>query len=448
MRASSAAAQGVPCGSWVGNALLLQPVRFDRATELCTPTRTRPVNAHKRARERRWGGGRLVKGVDLKRWCSKDRQSSSRVAVRMGGCYGHTAIEPVAATPSVSSAAGSRRNRTPARDALERELERVRREQRIARRLTLAELVDTYLAQHDVQPVTIEKLRYLLSKATAVFGDRKIGELTSQEIAQWRMNLSPGYRFEATQALRQVLHRAVAWGMLDVNPAKVGVDNPARRRKEQHPFESWAELETVAAAIGPRYGPMILFAAATGLRPAEWLALEKRDIDRKARVVYVRRSFTRGELKIPKTEASTRAVPLQARALDALDRINSNGSPLLFPGERGGYLDIHHFRPYQWRPAQKSAGINPIRRVYDLRHTFATFALRAGISTFDLSRYMGASLTMIDRHYGHLARDGREHAIKLLDALNAPEFDPWTLVDARWTPKTPAGVTSENESDA
>jgi hypothetical protein len=40
---------------------------------------------------------------------------------------------------------------------------------------------------------------------------------------------------------------------------------------------------------------------------------------------------------------------------------------------------------------------------------------------------MGASLTMIDRHYGHLARDGREHAIKLLDALNAP----WTLVDAR-----------------
>ena len=335
-----------------------------------------------------------------------------------------------------------------ARDALERELERVRREQRIARRLTLAELVDTYLAQHDVQPVTIEKLRYLLSKATAVFGDRKIGELTSQEIAQWRMNLSPGYRFEATQALRQVLHRAVAWGMLDVNPAKVGVDNPARRRKEQHPFESWAALETVAAAIGPRYGPMILFAAATGLRPAEWLALEKRDIDRKARVVYVRRSFTRGELKIPKTEASTRAVPLQARALDALDRINSNGSPLLFPGERGGYLDIHHFRPYQWRPAQKSAGINPIRRVYDLRHTFATFALRAGISTFDLSRYMGASLTMIDRHYGHLARDGREHAIKLLDALNAPEFDPWTLVDARWTPRTPAGVTSENESDA
>jgi hypothetical protein len=45
---------------------------------------------------------------------------------------------------------------------------------------------------------------------------------------------------------------------------------------------------------------------------------------------------------------------------------------------------------------------------------------------------MGASLTMIDRHYGHLARDGREHAIRLLEALNTPEFEPWTL-DAAWS---------------
>jgi hypothetical protein len=34
-----------------------------------------------------------------------------------------------------------------AREALERELERMRRERRIARRLTLAELVETYLAR-------------------------------------------------------------------------------------------------------------------------------------------------------------------------------------------------------------------------------------------------------------------------------------------------------------
>jgi len=70
---------------------------------------------------------------------------------------------------------------------------------------------------------------------------------------------------------------------------------------------------------------MILFAAATGLRPAEWGALGKREVDRHERVAYVRRFSTRGELNVPKTEAGTRAVPLQARTLDSLDRIKDGG---------------------------------------------------------------------------------------------------------------------------
>jgi integrase len=174
---------------------------------------------------------------------------------------------------------------------------------------------------------------------------------------------------------------------------------------------------------------MVVFAAATGLRPGEWIALEQRDLDRDARVVYVRRSFAHGRLKSTKTRRSMRAVPLQAIALDALDRLAARpDTPLVFPAPRGGYLDLHNFRRRAWKPAQRAAGIEPLRRPYDLRHTFATFALRAGISIFDLSRSMGASLTMIDRHYGHLARDGREYAAALLDSLAADD-----VAVAAWT---------------
>jgi hypothetical protein len=125
----------------------------------------------------------------------------------------------------------------------------LRRERRASRSLPVAELVEAYLEQHDVDPVTIEKLRWLLGKAVAVFGDRPVGELRSQEIAAWPIALSPGYRFDGTQALRQVLSRAVLWGMIDVNPAKLGVDNPSPRRREQRPCESWAELDAVAANL-------------------------------------------------------------------------------------------------------------------------------------------------------------------------------------------------------
>lgn len=120
------------------------------------------------------------------------------------------------------------------------------------------------------------------------------------------------------------------------------------------------------------------------------------------------------------------SVPLQAVALEALDQLPESDGALVFPALRGGYIDLHNFRARSWRPAQVAAGIEPIRRPYDLRHTYATFALRAGISIFDLSRFMGASLAIIDKHYGHLARDGREHAVALLDAY-ARDAAAWTL---------------------
>jgi integrase len=312
-------------------------------------------------------------------------------------------------------------------EALERALERLRRANGTGTTLTLAGLVDVYLAQHDAQPETIEKLRWL------------------QEIAAWRMTIAPGHRFEATQALRQVLARAVAWGMIDVNPAKQGVDNPQRRRTEKRPFESWAQLAAVAARLGECSGALVMFAAATGLRPGEWIALERRDIDPAARVVYVRRAYRNGRLKCTKTEGSVRAVPLQEIALDAIARLPTRAdTDLLFPSLRGTYFDLHNFRTREWKPAQLAVGITPLRRVYDLRHTFATFALRAGISTFDLSRYMGASLTMIDRHYGHLARDGRDHAIKLLDSYSRPDEADVHQVDVAWTLQQRAVATSAN----
>jgi integrase len=323
--------------------------------------------------------------------------------------------------------------RAAAERALRRELERLRP----GRQMTLTELVERYLRVHEAAPATIEKLRWLLAKATAEFGVVRLGDLRADEICAWRGELPEGHRFEATQALRQVLNAAVAWQLLDVNPAKRGVSNPLRRFPEKRPFDSWDEIRTLAAELGPVTGPMVVFGAATGLRPAELVALEQRDIDRKGGVAYVRRQLVRGQIKHTKTRRSVRAVPLQALALEALDQLPESDGPLLFPAARGSYIDLHNFRPREWRPAQIAAGIEPVRRPYDLRHTHATFALRAGVSIFDLSRFMGASLAMIDKHYGHLARDGREHAAALLDAY-AGSTAAWTQSGRRAPRQKPA----------
>jgi integrase len=111
-------------------------------------------------------------------------------------------------------------------------------------------------------------LRWLLGKATAVLGPVRLADLSAKDVYAWRQTVPEGHRFEATQAIRQVLRRAVEWEWLSDNPAK-HVPNPQRRAKEKRPFESWEEIEAVAAQLRPVYGPMVAFAAATGLRPSE-----------------------------------------------------------------------------------------------------------------------------------------------------------------------------------
>ena len=59
------------------------------------------------------------------------------------------------------------------------------------------------------------------------------------------------------------------------------------------------------------------------------------------------------------------------------------------------------------------------RGPYHLRHTFATEALAAGVSIFELARLMGTSVRMIDKTYGHLALDSEESLRARLDARAA-----------------------------
>ena len=99
-------------------------------------------------------------------------------------------------------------------------------------------------------------------------------------------------------------------------------------------------------------------------------------------------------------------------------------------------IDLKNFRRSQWKPALDAAGIQP-RRIYDMRHSFATWALDAGLSIFDLSRYMGTSVEMIDRTYGHLAQGAEQSATR-----------PTLVVLAKIGPRPKAGRTARGRDPA
>jgi integrase len=218
----------------------------------------------------------------------------------------------------------------------------------------------------------------------------------------------------------------VRWNYIARNPAVEAGKNPEPPQEELLPFTR-AEVEALAAELGPLYGALVLVAAETGLRTNEWIALERRDLDGAGRAVTVQRRYADGVLTpYPKTAKSRRRVPLTARALDALDSVPPRlDTPLLFPASRGGYVQLDTWRNREWYPALDAAGIAR-RGPYHMRHTFATEALAGGVSIFELARLMGTSVKMIDKTYGHLARDSEEAIRARLEARGAAEVERQT----------------------
>ena len=128
-----------------------------------------------------------------------------------------------------------------AEQALDRALERARQEQGLAQTPTLSELVEIYLAQHDTEPETVDKLRWLLEQSTAAFGVPPISELQPGGDRRLADDDPPtDHRFEATKALRQSIEpRAVPLGMINRRtPPSTGHREPQRPARSSNDHSS------------------------------------------------------------------------------------------------------------------------------------------------------------------------------------------------------------------
>jgi integrase len=277
-----------------------------------------------------------------------------------------------------------------------------------------------FLERHGptVAASTKATLEERLGSSRKRFGSWTLRELegAAADIAKWRADLPASSRYRLTSAFRQALGAAVRWDFITRNPAVEAGKNPQPRSEELRPFAP-EQIDALAVELGAVYGLLVVVAVETGLRPEEWVALERRDIDKSGQALTVQRKYANGVLTpYPKTNRSRRRVPLTSRALAVLDALPPRvDTKLVFPAAEGGYIGLDTWRTREWYPALEAADIEQ-RGPYCLRHTFATEALAAGVSTFELSRVMGTSIAMIDRTYGHLARDSEASIRARLEA--------------------------------
>ena len=295
------------------------------------------------------------------------------------------------------------------RDVIEPEL----RGRAVARRdVTLSELVDTFLERHGkvAKPATIKTIRWRMKRPLDEYGDTLLIDLEhmTDDLAGFAARQPERFRHAVMSAFRQTCEAGVRYGYMTRNPAKLAGPNPQTAPRVVRVYTP-KELDTIAKELDARGAAAIRFAAATGLRPSEWAAVERRDVDRTRRVLTVRGT---------KTHRSRREVPITSAALDALDSLPVRiDTVYLFGGPKGGPFDVANFRKREWGPAIESAGVATPARLYDLRSTFASNALAAGITVYELARIMGTSVGMIERHYGALLDSAHESLLERLDAL-------------------------------
>jgi integrase len=325
----------------------------------------------------------------------------------------------------------------PTRKALADEKHRLRETEKRRKRglpeeqgpLTYDELCERYLAQYSGTAESKTTLEYNLGYSRGTFKSVLVRELLAESIGAW-LNaleartgkpLSPVSRGNALKAMRQVLNAGVTWRYLAENPARA-VAIPAPDEDGKHPFESWAEVFAVADAIGSFYRPLVIFACATGLRPQEWQALHRNDIDRTARTASVRRTVRGGAIieGKAKTPGSLRKVQLQQIALDTLPAFvltPLTEDQLVFPSKQGKLLNLHSWRAKTWKKALDDAELE-YREPYAMRDTFATLSLAAGAPIEWVAKQLGH----VDRHGNPRVSTTLKHYAKFL-----PEVDQRNL---------------------
>jgi integrase len=97
---------------------------------------------------------------------------------------------------------------------------------------------------------------------------------------------------------------------------------------------------------------------------------------------------------------------------------------LVFPAVKGGHINLHNWRRDEWNQAVRAAGLEH-RTPYALRHTFASFAIAAGIATFEIARMMGTSLEQIEKTYGHLLPSVLERGRAAMEAFDTAHSEAY-----------------------
>lgn len=244
-----------------------------------------------------------------------------------------------------------------------------------------------------------------------VFGSKTLDAVTRADVLAFQVSkldsgLAAGTVYRVMVLLRHCYKLALEWEVpgLNSNPClKVPLPKVEQSRER---FLTAEEAQRLLVAVRSSKNrdleAIVCFLLLTGARKREVLDARWEHVD-----------WAQRQWLIPFSKnGHRRYVPLSDSALVLLRQrqLEAGQSGWIFPNPETGkpYSNIH----YAWDWARRRAGLEGLR-IHDLRHSFASFAINAGRSLYEVQQLLGHRSSAMTQRYAHLAQD------TLLAASNA-----------------------------
>ena len=218
----------------------------------------------------------------------------------------------------------------------------------------------------------------------------------------------PGAAFQCLAVLGAVFSFGMPRGLCKMNPTS-GIKKPPIRKMER--FLSTVEVEALGDGLAieeqasgrPYLSAAIKLLLLTGCRKGEILDLHWRDVD-----------FDNRCLRLRDSKTGAKIIYLNDGALEIFRRLpRVDGNPFVIVGTK--VESAHAGIDGAWQRIRRGAKLSGVR-LHDLRHSFASIAVKNGLSLPIIGALLGHKHPVTTMRYAHLAAEPLRSAVETIGA--------------------------------
>lgn len=275
---------------------------------------------------------------------------------------------------------------------------------------TFGELMDRFEAEHVPKKASQRSYRGYVKRLRAFFGDRVLADVTPKVIVAYKNARLAAGKAPATvnrevAIMKKAFNLAVKeWEWCRANPVLRVSMEPERNQRDRWLTDE--EESRLLRACAPWLRDLVLVALNTGMRMGELLELTWRGVDFGRRTVTVFRSKNGERRTIPVNHSVLVVLREQAK-------VRCLQTDRVFPSKAGTPLEGGHVRR-AFRLALTKARIEDVH-FHDLRHTFATRLVQAGVDLYKVQRLLGHKSPTMTQRYAHHYPESLRDGVEILD---------------------------------